>query len=269
MKKILITEDDRFLAKICRRMFEDGGYGVTLAHDGRAAIAALETDPPDIALLDLNLPEIDGVGVLRAIREDPRLRHMPVLVVSNSSYFAGIVQSAWHAGATNFINKGDCSPKGLVEEADRLVSRAAPPDPAARPTPIDYRPLPEKSGTTIPRVLIADDDRTIHGVLSFFLGEAGLKVLSAFDGEDALRVVEKERPDAMILDETMPRLDGMGVLLKLRDMPRLPPVPTLMLTGRNSDRLRREALDAGAAEFAVKPFSPDFVVQRTRALVGW
>ena len=86
MKHILITDDDRFMANVCRRKFEKAGFHVTVAADGHAAIEELVLRPPDVVLLDLMLPEIDGLGVLRFLRSREKLRGLPVIVVSNLSY---------------------------------------------------------------------------------------------------------------------------------------------------------------------------------------
>ena len=74
MKRILITDDDQFLANVCRRKFEEAGFEVAIATDGNAAIEELVLHPPDVVLLDLMLPEIDGLGVLRFLRSRERLR---------------------------------------------------------------------------------------------------------------------------------------------------------------------------------------------------
>ena len=94
MKRILITEDDQFMANVCRHQFEEAGYQVAVAHDGHEAVAQLVSHPPDVVMLDLMLPEIDGLGVLRFLRSREDLRELPVIVVSNSDYFSGVVQSA-------------------------------------------------------------------------------------------------------------------------------------------------------------------------------
>ena len=95
MKHILIKDDDKLLANICRLKFEEAGFKARIATDGHAAIEELVLHPPDVVLLDLMLPELDGLGVLRFLRSRERLRKIPVIVVSNLSYFSGLVQAAW------------------------------------------------------------------------------------------------------------------------------------------------------------------------------
>jgi DNA-binding response OmpR family regulator len=312
MKRILITDDDQFLANVCRRKFEEAGFDVTVAPDGHAAIEELVLHPPDVVLLDLMIPEIDGLGVLRFLRSRERLRGLPVIVVSNLSYFSGVVQAAWHAGATYFFNKGDCSPASLVEAALKVAEPAAspplsPPPPApvevARPTgppPLPQakrekevelapasppppaappaatapasrflpRAAPAREGSQTARILVADDDRVIQGVLTFFLSQAGFVVKAANNGRQALEMAESERPDLLVLDGRMPELDGFEVLKRWQQSPGLSKVPVIMLTSEKDDSMMASALGGGAVAYLTKPFSPDDLVSRAKELTG-
>src|SRR6478672_8987014 len=126
MPRILIAEDDQFVANICRGKFQSEGFEVATAADGSAAIGMLKKDRPDAVVLDLMLPVMDGISVLRFIRSHQDLRGVPVIVLSNSAYFSGLAQSAWAAGATNFLNKSDHGPEELVKEVRKLLAAAAP-----------------------------------------------------------------------------------------------------------------------------------------------
>jgi DNA-binding response OmpR family regulator len=98
MKKILITEDNQLMATICQEKFQSEGFEVAVARDGHAAIHHLKISPPDIVLLDLMLPEVNGVEVLQFIRSQTSLRNLPVIVLSNS-HVGNLVQAAWRAEA--------------------------------------------------------------------------------------------------------------------------------------------------------------------------
>lgn len=301
MKRVLITDDDQFLANVCRRKFEEAGFSVRIATDGHAAIEELVLHPPDVVLLDLMLPEIDGLGVLRFLRSRERLRGLPVIVVSNLSYFSGVVQAAWQAGATYFFNKGDCSPASLVEAALKVVSppEKKPPLPApgsleapraSSPPPIPQpQPQPQRGpGTTAPapvarpvssgppepkagrpsRILVADDDKVIQGVLTFFLTQAGFVVSSASNGEQALEMAKADAPDLLVLDGRMPKLDGFEVLKRWILIPTLAKVPVIMLTSEEDEAKKAGALGSGAVAYLTKPFSPDDLVRRAKELTG-
>jgi CheY-like chemotaxis protein len=285
MKKILIAEDDRFMANVCRQKFEEAGFEVALANDGHDAIEHLVLHPPSVVLLDLMLPGLDGIGVLKFLRSRERLRSLPVVVISNSSYFAGVVQEAWQAGATHFVNKGDCSPKTLVEEVIKAMAPAkepavtrsehfstpAPPQPPVRERVIGEPPPrpPVRAQTGLPRtkVLVADDDHVIHGVLTFFLTQAGFSVRSAYDGRQALEMAIAQAPDLLVLDGMMPELHGHQVLERWSLHPTLSKIPVIMLTGMADEEKKSTALRDGAVAYLVKPFSPDELVKRVQHFI--
>ena len=269
-KHILITEDDRFMANVCRRKFEEAGYQVSLAHDGNAAIEELVSHPPDVVLLDLMLPGIDGLGVLQFLRSRESLWDLPVIVVSNSDYFSGVVQAAWREGATHFLNKAACSPKSLVDEVNKVLDSAVPPpaEEASVNQPPHPRQLPERDRSAPIRVLLADDDKIIHSVLTFFMNQAGFVVRSAFDGRQALEMAQAEAPDIMVLDGLMPELNGSQVLEHWNMHPYLANIPVIMLTSLKDPSHKADALQNGVVEFLTKPFSPDALVDKISQYVG-
>ena len=114
------------------------------------------------------------------------------------------------------------------------------------------------------RILIVDDDAHIRQVLAFALGKAGMKTSEAGDGEAALRAVERERPDLVVLDINMPRMDGLEVCRRLRADGDL---PILFLSSRDDEIDRVLGLELGADDYVVKPFSPREVVARVGAIL--
>ncbi len=270
MPRILITEDDQFVANICRRKFEQEGFEVMMAAHGPAAIGILKQNPLDAVVLDLMLPEIDGIEVLRFIRSQIGLRGLPVIILSNSAYFSGLAQSAWAAGATNFLNKGENGPEELVKEVRKLLAPAAPKfasRSADEPPPLPPRAYIKRAAGSI-RVIVADDDKVVHGVLGFFMEQANFDVRWAFDGQRALEMAKADPPDIMVLDGMMPKLDGFE-LLKLWQLDwKLAKIPIIMLTAKDADSEKSKAMKSGAVEYLTKPFSPDAVVDLIRHYVG-
>lgn len=113
-------------------------------------------------------------------------------------------------------------------------------------------------------ILIVDDDPHIREVLSFALSKAGMETREAGDGEEALAGAEKWKPDLVILDINMPRLDGIEVCRRLRAKG---DVPVLFLSSRDDEIDRVVGLELGADDYVVKPFSPREVVARVNAIL--
>ncbi|MDB6039541.1 MAG: Response regulator receiver protein [Verrucomicrobiales bacterium] len=124
MKKILIVEDDAIVANIYRNKLQNEGFDVDVASDGQSAIAQVKKAPPDLVLLDLGLPKVNGVEVLKAIRAHPPTSALPVVVLSNS-YVTAMVQAAWKAGANKCLSKASTTPLVLAEVVQRLFAAPA------------------------------------------------------------------------------------------------------------------------------------------------
>jgi len=115
------------------------------------------------------------------------------------------------------------------------------------------------------RILVVDDDRAVRESLRRSLAFNGYQVDLASDGKDALEAVQQRRPDAMVLDVMMPRLDGLEVCRRMREAG--DELPILVLTARDAVSDRVAGLDAGADDYLPKPFALEELLARLRALL--
>ena len=113
-------------------------------------------------------------------------------------------------------------------------------------------------------VLVVDDDPIVRDVLSRYLARGGFQVSTAEDGEAAVAAFEAQRPDLVILDLMLPRIDGFGVFDFIR---RTDSTPVIMLTAKGEEADRIAGLDVGADDYVAKPFSPMEVLSRVRAVL--
>jgi adenylate cyclase len=118
-----------------------------------------------------------------------------------------------------------------------------------------------------PRVLVADDDRSIRDLLQSYLETSGCRVLPAADGQAALDIAQKQVVDLAILDVQMPRLNGLEVCRRMKtgEFTRL--IPVMIVTAHDADPERLESIDAGADEFLGKPFNSTLLLTRARSLL--
>jgi DNA-binding response OmpR family regulator len=121
-----------------------------------------------------------------------------------------------------------------------------------------------ENGMTAARVLVIDDDGDIRALVADLLGRAGLSVEQAEDGRSGLRALHRTPPDLVVLDVSMPEMDGWETLERIRD---LSEVPVLMLTARGDELERVRGLKAGADDYVVKPFGRQELVARVLALL--
>ena len=110
----MIVEDDQVVANIHRNKLVIEGYDVQIAADGEIGLESVRRFRPDAVILDLMLPKVSGVEVLRQVRAEPEFKDLPIIVFSNT-YLSSMVQAAWREGATKCLSKANCSPKQLLE----------------------------------------------------------------------------------------------------------------------------------------------------------
>jgi len=136
MKRMLIIEDDPIVGNIYLRKFQSEGFQVELALDGELGLAATLRSKPDVVILDLMLPKLNGVDVLKKIRAEQTTRNIPVVVLSNA-YMSSLVQDAWKAGANYCMIKANCTPRQLLDIVNKTMNAAhtTAPVPSAIPPP--------------------------------------------------------------------------------------------------------------------------------------
>jgi CheY-like chemotaxis protein len=113
-----------------------------------------------------------------------------------------------------------------------------------------------------PRVLFADDDQILHRLMDVNFRVAGIELDAVHRGDEALRRIREAPPDALILDATMPGMDGHEVYRRLRDDPALADLPVIFLTGRSAEEFR--AYDDDRVHVMTKPFDPAHLVELVR-----
>ncbi len=118
------------------------------------------------------------------------------------------------------------------------------------------------------RILVVDDEIYIVHILDFSLGMEGYEVLTALDGEQALERLKTDKPDLIVLDIMMPKVDGYEVCRTIKANPETQHIPVILLSakGRNVDQ--KMGFDVGADDYITKPFSPRKLVERINALLG-
>jgi CheY-like chemotaxis protein len=148
MRRILVVDDDPILLRVYQSKLTSEGFAVEAVADGAAALMAIAAKPPDVVLLDLMLPDINGVEVIRTVRSRERGRRTPIVVLSNL-YLEAESAAATTAGADLVIDKAGTTPRKVVEAIRGLRSVMAP---AAefRPLPMSAVPPPAASAVPLP-----------------------------------------------------------------------------------------------------------------------
>lgn len=124
-KRVLIVEDDRFLRRACQARLEQQGYMILTAQDGEEAVRVARTEIPDLILLDLLMPKLHGLEVLRILRAEEGTRAIPVLVLSNSSR-QGDMDDIQRLGISGYFVKANLSLQDLSHQVKLVLESSAP-----------------------------------------------------------------------------------------------------------------------------------------------
>ncbi len=212
---VLVIDDDPRVRDFIRRILEQQGHRVVAAADGAEGIELAERHRPDAITLDVVMPGgMDGWQVLRQLKESPATQSIPVIMVSVMA----------EAGKGLALEVEDYLTKPVdVERLVRSVHRA---------TRSQHRR----------NLLLVDDDPGSLGAMVRLLEATGWSATTAADGTEALDVLERTLPAAVILDLLMPGMDGFEFLRRLRADPRWRSLPVIVMTGKNPDETERAFL---------------------------
>jgi DNA-binding NtrC family response regulator len=224
--KVLLVDDEQEFAESLSDRLQLRDVKAKVAHDGEQALEAMKEDEADVMVLDLRMPGIDGIEVLRRVKKD----HPNVSVVILTGHGnEKDEEDALRLGASAFLKK--------PVDVDQLIG-------AVRQEKL--------------KVLLVDDEREFVDSLSERLVLRNLKPEIAHDGERALEAVKAEEPDVMVLDLRMPGIDGIEVLRKVRKDH--PGVAVVVLSGHGTEADKKEALRLGASAYLKKPVDVDQLV---------
>lgn len=279
-KNILIVDDDRQISEGAAVRLRAAGYDTLIAHNGKEGISKARCRRPDAILLDIRMPEMDGLAALNTLKNLPETHHIPVVIVS-----ASVVdeEAALDGGARYFIRK-PFSGRSLVDAIDAATSTPSnavlqneerQPDmqePSRKTWKCESQHATEdlldavfalmSEDTDIlngvipdqrPWMLCVDDDQDFSHALSRRLEAKGIGVLNAFDGMDGFNKAFAHPANAIVLDFNMPNGQGDYMLRRLKENAVTRDIPVIVLTGNRDDSVRRTMLALGADAFLYKP----------------
>jgi DNA-binding response OmpR family regulator len=240
---ILAVDDDPVVRETLAALFARD-FEVVTASDGVEGLALAASRAPRLVLVDQTMPRMTGVEFVAALRRSGDAgRDVPVIMLTAKGKSQDVVL-ALAAGVSDYLVK--------PFEAAELAGKV--------------REMLRRAGRT---VLIADDDPAIRDLLAYKFRLAGVRVLTAVDGEEAWRMCADYRPQLAILDRMMPGLDGVAVLRKMRERPETREIPVMFLTALRQEKDILEGFRTGVSDYVVKPFLPEEVLARGLRLLGF
>ncbi len=214
-KKILIIEDEEYLAQMYRFKLDKEGYQVEYALDGKTGIEAAKKLKPDLILLDIVMPEMDGFQALEGLRKMPECEKTQIYFFSNLGQ-AEEIERGMSQGIDGYIVKASVTPSELVDKIDDILKhprKAAIEKQAETKADLTHECKPANGK----KVLIIEDQSDIAQMYALKFKKEGFAVVNADNGAWGLKLANEEKFDAIILDIVMPALNGIKALKKIRE----------------------------------------------------
>lgn len=245
-KCILMVDDSKVIHKRTGEFLRGQGYLVIDAYDGAEGFEMARREKPDLIISDVEMPVMDGYEMCKRIKNCPETALIPTVIVS--SLGKGLdIDRGFEAGANDYLIK-----PVVHEELHSCVNML----------------LHKMEVRRRETVLIVDDSPTIVNMLQFGLMQQGFRVIACTDGEQAYEQAIAQRPDIIVADLDMPRLDGYQLIRYLREKPETANIPVLIISSRESRAEAARGLRISASAFVSKPFSMDRVVIHVERLTA-
>lgn len=269
--RILVADANATYRRILMKMLTNFGCSPVAVSSGLVALEVLDRRrngdrPFDLLIMDLTLPDMDGVSLMEAIRTRSMLKDLRLIVLTSMSQRRQARQLA-ALGCRGYLTK-PVREAVLCDVIRAVMGNGAAPDTAAR-TLVTRHSVAERKFKGI-RILLVEDNHINAQMIRKVLTNSGYSVVIASDGEKAVRAIERERYDLALMDVQMPRMDGLTATRRIRaaetemDRGRLP-IIGLTASSLNSDR--DACLAAGMEAVAVKPVHPKDLIALVDAVL--
>src|SRR5262249_5007947 len=232
---ILVVDDDATARSLVERHLERAGFAVVTARGGQEGLRLVRELRPAAVTLDIMMPDLDGWTVLAAIKGDPALASIPVVLMS----IADEKNRGYALGAAEY----------LVKPVDRSTLIAT---------------LTQVCGSAAGHVLLVDDDDVIRRGVRAALAPIGWQVVEAENGHAAIAALAGTRPDVIILDLMMPKMDGFEFLDRLRSRPEWQGIPVVVITAKDLTDEDRDRLNGGVERIIAKSDRDEMLHQLAR-----
>jgi CheY-like chemotaxis protein len=235
---ILIVDDDPDIREGISAVLETRDYRIATAGDGIQCMELISKETPKLLILDMMMPRMDGFAVIRELRADPQYAGLPIIILTTV-----IEDAAYRRYELE---------TGIAMDVQAYIEKPAPPDELLRRV---------SAIVDLPYIIVADDDPDILEAITTILGTESYQIATAIDGMMCLELVRKRKPDLLILDLLMPRMDGFAVIRALRGEPTYAKLPIIVLTTVVEDASRRRyeletGQDMDVEAYLQKPVAP-------------
>ena len=233
-QSILIVEDDEITREMLKKSLETNEFKVSVAKNGKEGLERVKRAKPALILLDLMMPEMDGFEFAEELRENKEWLDIPVVVIT-----AKDLNSEDHnrlkGNVEAIMQKGSYTKDELLNEVGHRIKKA------------------KRESIIMSKILIVEDNEMNRDMLSRRLMRKGFEIVMAEDGQKGVDMSKSENPDLILMDLSLPVMDGWEATSTIKGDPETNSIPIIVLTAHAMAGDREKALAAGADEYDTKP----------------
>lgn len=274
-------EDEEILRGLLKEKLIKGRYDVLAVGDGEEGMKVLTEYAPDLILLDMMMPKMDGFQVLEKMQAEDLIRSFPVIVISNSGQPVEI-DKALEMGIVDYIIKVDFDPVEVVEKVDAFFATVKSStdeqqgeeeeeeeeDGGLEAEVADLVKKREEASRGI-KILLVEDDDFLRGICELKLKKEGFSVVISADGLDALKKIQEEDFDLVLLDVVLPSMDGFEILENVKKNPAKANIPVIMLTNMGQESEVKRGFELGAEDYIVKAhFTVGEIIEKMNEIIA-
>lgn len=271
--RILIIEDEPLHLNVMKTKLELEGYAVIAAIDGKEGYKLIKTEKPDLVLLDIMLPSMDGFEILEQLQKEGV--KVPIIVVSNSGQPVEI-DKALKMGVKDYLIKAEFNPADVLEKVEKVIGKP----PFAKSAINDSNTKADdalaavsaqdaaKTAANGQKILVVEDDKFLRDLIVQKLKRERFVTYEAVDGEEGIKFAKEKHPDLILLDLILPSIDGFGVLGALKNSIDTSSIPIIVLSNLGQKEDMDKAISGGAEAFMVKAhFTPGEIIAKIKEIL--
>ncbi|MFH1207195.1 MAG: response regulator [Patescibacteria group bacterium] len=269
-KTVVIIEDEAILVDVLTKKLQRENYRVYSAGDGEAGLAIIDKAAPDVILLDIVMPKLNGYEVLEALQKKfGKNKIPPVIIISNSGQPVEI-DKAIDLGAKDYIIKAQFTPEEVVSKVNSVLHRVQKTDVVEASVMTSQFSAKPKNTAPEARVLIIEDDQFLRDLLVTKLLRENFEVDTAIDGPGGSEKAVNTHPDVILLDIILPGIDGFEILKRVRTnaLPDVAKTPIILLSNLGQETDVEKGRTLGADDYLIKSnFTIDEIIEKIRRLL--
>jgi two-component system cell cycle response regulator len=270
--RILIVDDEPLNVKLLAAKLSAEKYETIQAYSGEEALGKITADSPDLILLDVMMPDMDGYEVTRRLKNDPTSRDIPVILVTALDGTDNKIKGL-EAGADEFLNKPVRTPELLArvksllrlkEYQDQLKMRSHSGKLFTAPMG-EQRPI--QKTIDLPSILLVEDDQKDAKLIQSYLHGEPYQIKLVKDGEETISCVQQEKIDLIVLDILLPGMDGFEVCRRLKREEQTRNIQIVAITSLRDLESKIKGFELGVDDYLVKPINRHELGVRVKALI--